>query len=469
MVSVESGGRSAAVVAGGTEVLQRSEMPVSAQALFDWHERPGAFDRLTPAFMPATVLARSGGIQNGARVTLGVPVGPVTTKWEIEHEGYVHGREFRDVQKSGPFASWEHTHRMIPQSAETSVLEDQIVYRLPMGPLGDAVAGHFTREKLERLMRWRHALTRLDLERHAQFAARGARRIAITGASGFLGGALVPFLTTGGHTVRTIGRGPNSDVQWNPARGELDATALGGVDAVIHLAGASIAERWTPEQRKAIRESRLTSTRLIAETMARMSPRPEVLISGSAVGIYGSRGDEVLDESSALGDDFPAEVGKEWEAATAPAREAGIRVVHIRTGIVLNPGGGALGKMLLPFQAGVGGRLGSAKQWMSWISREDWIGAVHFLMQSEGLEGVFNLTAPEPVTNATFTEAMGRVLGRPTVLPVPAFALTTIFGEMARGTILASQRAVPRALQTAGFGFAHPTVSSALRFELGLL
>jgi len=469
VVSVESGGRPPAVVEGATEVLQRSEMPVSAQALFDWHERPGAFDRLTPAFMPATVIARSGGIRDGARVTLGVPVGPLTTKWEIEHEGYVAGREFRDVQKSGPFASWEHTHRMIPQTAETSVLEDHIVYRLPLRPVSDAVAGHFTREKLERLMRWRHALTRLDLERHAQFAARGPRRIAITGASGFLGGALVPFLTTGGHTVRTVGRGANSDVQWDPARGSLDVGALGGVDAVIHLAGASIAERWTPEQRKAIRESRLTSTRLIAESMARMSPRPEVLISGSAVGIYGSRGDEVLDESSALGDDFPAEVGKEWEAATAPARDAGIRVVHIRTGIVLNPAGGALGKMLLPFQAGVGGRLGSGKQWMSWISREDWIGAVYFLLQREGLEGVFNLTAPEPVTNATFTEAMGRVLHRPTVLPVPAFALTTIFGEMARGTILASQRAVPKALEGAGFEFAHPSVSRALRFELGLL
>jgi uncharacterized protein (TIGR01777 family) len=187
------------------------------------------------------------------------------------------------------------------------------------------------------------------------------------------------------------------------------------------------------------------------------------------VGIYGSRGDELLDESSALGDDFPAEVGKEWEAATAPARDAGIRVVHIRTGIVLNPGGGALGKMLLPFQAGVGGRLGSGKQWMSWISREDWIGAVHFLMQRGGLEGVFNLTAPEPVTNATFTEAMGRVLNRPAILPVPAFALTTMFGEMARGTILASQRAVPRALERACFAFSHQSVSSALRFELGLL
>lgn len=469
MVSVENGGRSPAVAGDSTEVLQRSEMPVSAEALFEWHERPGAFDRLTPAFMPAKVIARSGGIKNGARVTLGVPVGPVTTTWEIEHEGYVAGREFRDVQRAGPFARWEHTHRMIPQTAETSVLEDRIHYRLPMAPLSDVVAGHFTRDKLERLMRWRHALTRLDLERHAQFATRGPRRIAITGASGFLGGALVPFLTTGGHSVRTVGRGAGSDVQWDPARGVFDAKALDGVDAVIHLAGASVAERWTAEHKKAIRESRLHSTRMIAEAVAKMSPRPEVLVSGSAVGIYGDRGDELLDESSAFGDDFLAAVGKEWEDATAPARDAGVRVVYLRTGIVLNPGGGALGKMLLPFQAGVGGRLGSGKQWMSWISREDWIGAVHFALQSAGVSGALNLTAPEPVTNATFTEMMGRVLHRPTVFPVPAFALTTLFGEMARGTILASQRALPKALEQAGFTFAHPTLSSALRFELGLL
>ncbi|MBX3174293.1 MAG: TIGR01777 family oxidoreductase [Gemmatimonadaceae bacterium] len=447
----------------------RSAMPVSAADLFAWHERPGAFERLTPAFMPATVRSRTGGIEDGSRVTLSVPVGPLSTTWEVEHVGYVAGREFSDVQRSGPFARWQHRHLMDAQPDGTSVLDDRIEFALPAPPFGEIVAGHFTRDRLERLLRWRHALTRMDLERHAAFASRGPLRIAITGASGFLGDALVPFLTTGGHEVRRIGRRADSDFLWDPARGELDPRALDGVDAVIHLAGASIAERWTPERRRAIRESRVQGTRLIAEAMAKASPRPSVLLSASAVGVYGDRGDEVLDESSAFGDDFLAGVGREWEAAAARARDAGIRTVFLRTGVVLNPGGGALGKMLLPFQAGVGGKLGSGKQWMSWISREDWVGAVQFALMHDSLSGPVNLVAPEAATNATFTSTLARVLGRPALIPVPEFALGAVFGEMARGTILASQRAQPTVLTRAGFAFEHPTLSSALRFELGLL
>ncbi len=469
MVSVESGGRSAAVAAPkGTVVQRRTAMPVSAEVLFAWHERPGAFERLTPGFMPARVLSRSGGITDGSRVTLGIPVGPVTTTWEMEHIGYIKGREFRDVQRKGPFAHWEHIHKMESQPDGTSVLDDRITYALPLPPFGDVVAGWFTRERLERLLTWRHALTKLDLERHAHFADRPRLRVAVTGASGFLGQSLCAFLTTGGHTVLRIGRGQGNDVQWDPARGTLDAAALEGVDAVIHLAGASVAERWSAEHKRAIRESRVQSTRLIASTIAKLSRKPRVLLSGSAIGIYGSRGDELLDESSALGADFLADVGREWEGETRVAEDAGIRVVHLRTGIVLNPAGGALAKMVTPFLAGVGGKLGSGTQWMSWISREDWIGAAYHALFTEQLRGAVNLVGPEPVTAATFAATLARVLGRPNLFPVPAFALKTLFGAMAEGTILASQRVLPKALQGSGFGFAHPSLATALRFELGL-
>ena len=453
--------------ARGTVVQLRSEMPVSAEALFAWHERPGAFERLTPGFMPARVLARHGGITDGSRVTLGIPVGPVTTTWEMEHVGYVAGREFRDVQRAGPFAHWEHVHRMEPLTATTSVLDDHITYALPLPPFGDLVAGWFTRERLTRLLQWRHALTRLDLERHARFADRPRQRIAVTGASGFLGTALCAFLTTGGHTVLRIGRGRENDVSWDPARGTLDAAALEGVDAVIHLAGASVAERWTAAQRRAIRESRVQSTQLLARAIAGLAKKPAVFLSGSAIGIYGSRGDALLDESSGLGDDFLADVGREWEAATRAAEDAGVRVVHLRTGIVLNPSGGALAKMVTPFQAGVGGTLGDGKQWMSWISREDWIGAAYHALFTESLRGAVNLVGPEPVTGATFAATLARVLGRPHLVPVPAFALKALFGAMAEGTILASQRVLPKALEGSGFEFAHPSLASALRFELG--
>lgn len=293
--------------------------------------------------------------------------------------------------------------------------------------------------------------------------------MAITGATGFLGAPLAHFLTTGGHSVRTIGRGASSDVRWDPARGTMPSDALDGCDAVVHLAADYIAERWTEAKRRSIRDSRVQGTRLIAEQCARMAQRPEVLVVGSAVGFYGDRGDEVLDETSSAGTDFLGDVARDWEAAAQPAIEAGIRVVFARTGIVLNPAGGALGKMLLPFQAGVGGKLGNGRQWMSWISREDWIGAVYHALQTPTVRGPVNLTAPEPVTAATFASTLARVLGRPALFPVPALALTAVFGEMARGTILASQRALPKVLESNGFRFAHPTLSSALRFELGLL
>jgi len=282
-----------------------------------------------------------------------------------------------------------------------------------------------------------------------------------------VGSALVPFLTTGGHTVRTIGRGSSSAVRWDPARGQLDPASLDGVDAVVHLAGENVGARWTAARRRAIVDSRLQGTRLIAESVAKMTRKPEVLVSASAIGIYGSRGDEWLDESSALGDDFLAEVGQQWEGATAPAREAGVRVVQLRIGIVLAAGGGALGKMLLPFQFGVGGMLGHGRQWMSWISREDLIGAIHHAIQTPTLAGAVNVVAPAPVTNREFTKTLGRVLHRPTIAPVPAFVLRALFGEMAEGTVLASQRVRPAALEGSGFSFLHPTLEDALRFELG--
>jgi uncharacterized protein (TIGR01777 family) len=442
-------------------------MPVSAQALFDWHERPGAFDRLTPAWMPVEVRHREGGIRDGARVTIALPMGPVSIPWTLGHTGYQAGEAFRDIQIRGPFRSWEHVHRMEPVSDRASVLDDRITFELPLPPLGGWVAGWYTRAELARLLQWRHALTRNDLARHARFAARGPRTIAITGASGMVGSALVPFLTTGGHRVRTIGRGAASAVRWDPARGALDGAALDGVDAVVHLAGENVGARWTAARRRAIVDSRLQGTRLIAETIARMPRKPEVLVSASAIGIYGVRGDEWLDESSTLGDDFLAEVGRQWEAATAPAREAGVRVVHLRIGIVLAAGGGALGKMLLPFQLGVGGVLGTGRQWMSWISREDLIGAIHHAIQTPALTGAVNAVAPTPVTNREFTAGLGQVLRRPTIAPVPDVVLRMLFGEMAEGTVLASQRVRPTALEGSGFSFLHRTLDDALRFELG--
>jgi hypothetical protein len=288
-------------------------------------------------------------------------------------------------------------------------------------------------------------------------------RIGVTGASGFLGQRLVPALQGAGHAIVRIGRGAESDVRWDPSAGVLDAAGCAGVDAFVHLAGANVGERWTPAHRRAIRDSRVLGTALVARTAASLSPRPRVLVCASAVGIYGDAGDVVLDEGSPAGSDFLADVGRVWEAAADPARQAGIRTVHLRFGVVLSRRGGALARMLPVFLLGGGGRLASGRQWMSWISMEDAVGAVQFALERETLAGAVNAVAPSPVTNAEFTETLACVVHRPALFPVPAFALNLMFGEMAQGTLLASQRVVPRQLLAAGYAFRHATLEPALR------
>jgi uncharacterized protein (TIGR01777 family) len=454
------------------EFRRQVRVPVPVSQLFAWHERPGAFLRLSPPWDRPEVVSHVGGIRDGARVELRVHAGPIPTTWRLEHRDYIANQQFRDVLLEGPFSSWVHTHSFAADGDQASVLDDHIVYELPLGALGAAVGGGFASDTLARVFAYRHAVTVGDLERHAEFAQRPRLRVAITGATGFIGSQLAAFLSTGGHEVLRIGRGPVRpgvvDVRWDPARGQLDASALEGVDAVIHLAGASIAERWTAEHQRAIRESRVEGTSLLAHTIARLSRKPRVLLSGSAIGVYGSRGDEILTERSSFGTDFLADVGRAWEAATQPAEQAGIRVVHLRTGIVQGAAGGALAKQAPLFKFGLGGPLGSGTQWVSPIALDDHIGAMHFCLMRDDIAGPVNLVAPDAVTNRTFTDVLARVLSRPALAPAPAFALRLALGAaMADATVLASQRVIPEVLQQKGFRWRFPDLEQALRFELG--
>jgi uncharacterized protein (TIGR01777 family) len=315
---------------------------------------------------------------------------------------------------------------------------------------------------------------REDLAAHLRHSGHGSLTIAITGSTGLIGRSLIPFLTAGGHRIRRVVRGQaaSGDIAWDPTGGRLDAAALEGVDAVIHLAGESIAgARWSDEQKRRILDSRIQGTTLLAETLARLTRPPRVLISASAVGIYGDRGDELVTEETHLrtGPDsmFVERVGHAWEAASAPAERAGIRVVRTRIGIVLTPAGGALQQMLPPFRVGAGGRLGSGRQYMSWISIDDVVGALHHVMMTEGLHGPVNLTAPEPVTNAAFTTLLGEVLRRPTVFSVPAGALRLLLGELADELLLAGIQVMPGRLRESGYAFRHPTLEVAQRHLLG--
>ena len=293
--------------------------------------------------------------------------------------------------------------------------------------------------------------------------------IAVTGASGLVGSALVPFLTTRGHRVtRLVRKSPGTnEVGWDLAEGIRELSRLEGVDAVVHLAGESIAAgRWTEARKAEIRRSRVQGTRRLCESLARLGRPPKALVTASAVGFYGDRGDETLTEGSAPGGDFLARLCQEWEAATEPASRAGIRVVHLRFGMILSPAGGALKKMLLPFKLGVGGRIGSGAQYMSWITIDDAIGAIQHVITAEPLRGPVNAAAPAPVTNAEFTRVLARVLSRPAVAPMPAFVARLAFGELADALLLSSQRVMPARLQASGYGFQFPEIEPALRHLL---
>ncbi|MBU8894231.1 TIGR01777 family oxidoreductase [Corallococcus sp. M34] len=452
----------------------RSPMPVPASDLFRWHAREGAFERLVPPWDPVQVVERSGeGIQTGARLAIALRVGPLRSRLSAEHTAYEEGVLFQDTQRSGPFRRWVHTHHMRPgPSSGSSVLEDEVEYELPLGALGSAVAGAPVRRRLEHTFAYRHAVTFADLKRHAAFAARGPLTVAISGASGLVGSALGPFLTTGGHRVKRLVRGPadalRGEISWAPQRGELDARALEGVDAVVHLAGANVAgHRWTPEYRDLILKSRTEGTRVLCEALAKLERKPRVVVSASAIGYFGDRGDEVLTEASGAGTGFLSQVCREWEAATAPAEDAGIRVVHARLGVVLDAREGALAKMLPAFLAGGGGPMGSGRQWMSWVSLEDVLGLLHFAMMTPDVRGALHVVSPGAVRQAELARTLGRVLHRPAFLPMPAAVIRTLFGQMGEEALLSGAHAVPEAALRHGYAFTFPELEGALRFTLG--
>ncbi|MGQ0802441.1 MAG: TIGR01777 family oxidoreductase [Actinomycetota bacterium] len=296
--------------------------------------------------------------------------------------------------------------------------------------------------------------------------------VLVTGASGFIGSALVPALEADGHRVGRLTRGDPGGadaLRWDPAHGRIDAEGLEGFGAVVHLAGAGIGDkRWTSDRKRVIRDSRTQGTLLLAGTLAGLRTKPAVLVSASAIGYYGDRGGEELAEDSPPADDFVAGVCVAWEQSTAPAAEAGIRVVTIRSGIVLAPHGGVLQRMLRPFKLGLGGRMGTGRQYMSWISLPDEVGAIRHLITTDGTSGPTNLIAPNPVTNAEFAKVLGRVLRRPTAIPTPMLPLKLVYGrELIEHLLLSGQRVLPKQLEASGYRFEHAELEPALRALLG--
>jgi uncharacterized protein (TIGR01777 family) len=433
--------------------------------VYAWHARPGAFLRLSPPWQPMRVITEADSLQNG-RAELALPGG---LRWVAEHQadGYDPPRRFVDTIGAAGLASlpariavrWRHIHEFEDVGDDRTRVIDRVETPVPARALSPMFA-------------YRHRQLADDLAAHKQAAEHGLRAatVAVTGSSGLVGSALSAFLSTGGHRVIRLVRHAATNAnerQWNPA--DPDPDLLAGVDAVVHLAGASIAGRFTDAHRRAIRDSRLGPTRRLAELLARMPDGPSLLICASAIGYYGyDRGDEILTEDSDRGEGFLADVVAEWEQATAPAGRAGVRVVLVRTGIVQSPRGGTL-RLLRPlFSAGLGGRIGDGGQWLSWIGIDDLVDTYYRGLWDSTLSGPVNAVAPEPVRNVDYIRTLAHVLRRPAVLPVPPLGPRLLLGDQgARELACASQRVIPAKLQQAGHRFRHPDLDQALRHLLG--
>lgn len=447
-----------------------SLFPCSASQLHAWHSRPGALERLIPPWEQTHVVAREGGIDPGGRVVLAMHAGLLPFQWHARHVANTPGVVFQDIQEHGPFARWTHTHRFSDVD-NGALLEDRIDYALPGQPILPACATTLVDRTLQRVFRYRHETLRADLELHNRCSVTPLR-VLISGASGVLGSALRPLLTTGGHEVWTlVRRQPDRrqrEIYWDPQSGHLNLAGLPPFDAVIHLAGDNIGEgRWTTEKKQRVIDSRVQGTGLIARAIATLPVRPKVLLTASAVGFYGNCLDCCMREEDQAGTDFISDVCALWEQSARPAEEAGIRTVVMRIGVVLTPRGGALQRLLTTANLGFPRRFGDGDQYISWIGINDMVGAILHALTCDALQGPVNIAAPQPATNSQLMQTLAKVLRRPLLPAIPARLLKTLYGQMASEVLLGGCRVATDKLQLSGYSFRHADLEQALRHLLG--
>ena len=446
-----------------------STFSVSIDRLWAWHLSPGAFERLMPPWQTLDPVDLPRIPEEGKRAIFDLRMGLLKKRWEALLGPFEPPHYFVDTQERGPFAEWRHEHRMKEAEAGKSILTDAIAFRLPAGLGAIPFFRNLGGKELERLFGFRHRRMAEDLTRFPGTLPGSGKTILVTGFRGFIGKRLVPYLRTLGYTVRGLSRSGTGEgiYSWNPTAGKIDPEALDGVEGVIHLAGEGIASgRWTKERRRRILESRRIGTRTLVRAMAQAKPGPKVLASASGVNFYAGR-EGPQGEEDTRGEGFLAEVCEAWEREARLAEEGGIRTVLLRTGIVLDPSGGALGKMLPAFRFGLGGPIGDGRQGFPWIAMDDLLDIYERALRDEDLRGPVNAVHPETINQGAFSRCLGRVLGRPAFLPLPAGVVKLLFGRMAEETLLADLNIRPRVLLEKKHPFRSRSVEDALGFLLG--
>lgn len=454
----------------------QADHTASKEEIWNWYNSKGAFRRIMPEW-EGIIPVNAGALVDDDETIFKVSLGPIKQKWVAKHHSVIPGEQFADRMMRGPFGAWNHVHKFESVSDNVTTILDDVEYKLPVHFLTGWSAGITVLPRMRQMFKYRSTRVTNDLNHIQATSDKPRQRVLVSGSTGMIGLQLCAFLEAAGHEVHRLMRlttklpadvDSQQVIRWNDQTGEILEGDMNGFDTIIHLAGAGIGDkRWSKKRKKLIRDSRVIPTRNLSEVMANLENPPKSFLSGSAIGFYGNRGTEVLDESSSPGDDYLADLCGQWEDASKAAEEAGIRVVHLRSGIVVSPLGGALSKLLLPAKMGAGGPVGGGKQMQSWISLDDEVYAIHHLMVNESSEGPYNLTAPNPVSQKQFARVLGRVLRRPGFMPLPGFMIKIMFGEMGKKLVLEGQNAVPNRLLESGFEFTYTELESCLRNCLG--
>ena len=455
--------------------IKSTKIPATNKDAFDYHTREGALERLVPTWSILGATSHEGNIRDGAISTLKVSLWPISFKWTAAHFGFLQDRQFQDKMVKGPFQSWIHTHSFIPDEIGHCIMEDKIAYSPPFGKLGPILLNDTIQNNLNQLFHYRHRILINDINLWKIARRSKAQKILITGSHGLIGSSLIPLLTVAGeHKITRLSR-PSSNrnntnshsIVWDPSDDKVNVKELEGFDVVIHLAGENIFGRWTDKKKQRILKSRINSTRLLCDSLIKLANPPSTLICASATGFYGNQGNEVLTEESKPGFGFLSDVCQKWEESTETARDAGIRVVNTRFGVVLTPKGGMLQKLLALSRFGLSLRLGDENQYISWVSIEDVIGSIFYSIINSSIRGPVNVVSPNPVTNLEFSKTLARIVKSKIMLPISQKVARMMLGELADAMIRSSALVVPNKLSSAGYKFVNPDLEDAFRLLLG--